>query len=328
MKADITQLLFWAASDPDAQAIASAMDQLAAKEGRKTKLCAMEDLRLAVSSRNPDTTYCLIYTAPQQHLARRLNADDILDNVVAQWRAETEALLAFYRQNRARCFIFEAAHLQRFSRMALARLGLASEQGLKVATHRVSPDTALLRLVAQTCLQAQPELVDLTEELAASTLVLSNEADINTALPSSEALLALRTERERMAKQQNENIQLEAALSDLRHTLEEKDAQTAQVQAEHVTLQSQLARSQGAQDILQQQSTVLLAELRDATRQAAQTAQEVDRLTQDLAQQEAERAAQVQGFEAEIERIMASRSMRLTAPLRRLMALLGRRPDV
>lgn len=345
MQSNSLQLLLWATSDPDARAAADVVHRMTQATRRQTQLCNTSDVAQAALNDDADANLCLIYTAPEHHLACTLDAGQTLEAAAAEWRVETEALLALYRQNRARCHVFETHHLQRFSKTALSRLGLPSDPGIEIPGVWTSPDAPILRLLAQTHLQVHPDLATLAEELAASTTVLSNDMDLAQTLPLSEALSSVQAQRTCQQDQEAQTDALESKLAEQTQALEDASAGLATAEATQRRLQTELdsvrtdlARHQGMQDLLQQQNKIMLSEMREETRQSAHLAQEIDRLKQDLAHLTEERAAertQMQadhekerhGFEAEIARIMASRSMRLTAPLRRLMALMGRKPD-
>lgn len=349
MISTISQLFFWATPDLHAQRVAKLFCQHAAHEGITTRLCdTLGAVRTDIKD-NPDATFCLIYTAPSQHLAKELAVGRSLDSAVGQWQAQTEALLSLYRQNRTQCLIFEATHLQRFSGAGLTRLGLASgtmqrNPELDIPVKPESPEALILARLAESHLQAQPDLTELTEELAASTVVLSNDVELETTLPTADVLAAFRAvQDDQQAQMRDAQIEHDHALAELRETLQQIKTQADTAQAE---MQLKLAQHQGARDILQQQNAVLLSELRESTRQTVQQAQNINtlkdaqtRLTEthhkaqeshrrELDHQAGLHATQVHALEGEIARIMASRSVRLTAPLRRLMALLGRRPDV
>lgn len=295
-------LLVWASTDSQAQSVARA---LADAGEEHVDLCRSLDALQSALETQPKVRACLIYHAPVRHLAHSLSKGATLEAAAAEWRAQATAILSAYRKNRTRCSLLECTHLQRFSNAAVSRLKLPNTPTLSFkADPNSSEDILLWNFVARTYLNNTPALYDVAEELIASSVILSNDALLDAPLAAQEAVSALQAQHAKLAHQEARLAQQDAAL----------------------------AEAAVARDLLQQQSTALLAELRA-------TADELAKRTQNLAQQkkaqqnkiaklEADRDAQVHRLEAEIGRIMGSRSMRLTAPLRRVIELLGRKPDV
>lgn len=344
MNTKTSPLLIWATSDPHAGSCARALEDV--QVGRVQVFPSTDALR-GVIDQHPDATICLIYTAPARHLAHALDQDATLEQAVANWQTDTTALLSIHRQNRAHCTLLESGHLQRFSKTALTRLGLPDTAELAIPT--IEPAGAITVLMADTHLRNIPTLTNLAEEQAASSTILSNDAILEEPVATQAALLAQRTQRMQAAEQDKAITRLQAEIDTLlgevekgRKASESAELDKAQHAADITALELRLAETKGARDILQNQSSVLLSELRVATEQSLQQTQEIDRLNRDLGHQlhlheeqarkiaeiEADRDMRIHGLEAEIGRIMTSRSMRLTAPLRSLLRIMGRKPDV
>lgn len=334
MISDTAQLLFWASSDPDAQALAQELHRLATQSARAAQLCRDPGAVRAALQEETNTTLCLLYTAPERHLARCIAAADDaatdLGSATAQWKRETEALCTLFRQNRKRCVVFETSHLHRHAPVALDRLRLKApaQNPLGTSTLWASDDAPLLILMAQAHLQSQSALETLTEELAACTLLLSNGDTLSAALPANAALVAFRSQqrhRDAAVATHHQTVQrLEAELAEKNAANRELQDEKAAVETAAEALRTQVERAREAQDIVMQQNTLVLAERRQLAEEKTRLAHDIDTARQDHRAQLEKAGA----LEAEIDRIMMSRSMRLTAPLRALAKLLGRAPDV
>lgn len=335
-------------SDPDAQATAQALLDVAVDQNRAAAAVIPTDADAARAALDaalgddPQSALCLIYTAPAAHLARILGNDDRadLEAATADWAAQAQHLCDLYRQNRQRCILFEAGALRRFSQTGFDRLGLAAraEPFCANLSTAVAPDAPMLMLAANAHLENCPRERSLALELMASTQPLSNADD--APLPATAALSATRAQAQALqvaqslAQAQAQTIaELHAARALHEETHQKLEAELRTAHADREQLQDRLSQSDAARDLLHQQSTLLMDERRALADALARKSQDMEQQRQDhaAALQEmtataAHDKAQFEDTRTELEheigRIMSSRSMRMTAPLRAILRVL------
>jgi hypothetical protein len=323
-----------------------------------------------------DAKICIVYTSPERFIAHVLNTSGdthaTLLEAASQWRDDAQSILNIVRQNRSRCALFEASHLKRYSQTALDRLGLERTKSEARQFDQVSTsgsygqDAATLNLIAKAHLQNERDLGDLVDELAASTLSLSNE-DIHTrVLPAETALGAVRSAQSASQAQKTQLADAQERLASLEQALEDAEAEVARHLVEREALRTELAETERKNELLDQFNSVVLDERQLIEKEKASLALRFDDLARknqqmalthaeqlqtkdqkigakdeqlaansqilaakdgEIAQLHQDRADHVRSLENEIGRIMESRSMRLTKPLRWLGRILRRKTD-
>ena len=282
-----------------------------------------------------DAALLLLYLSPARALARVLGAGTPPDAALRAWRAQTRAMLKLNRQDRRRVQVLELGMALRHPGNFRARFDLPGDRsgdGPEAAAEEMQDDPVLV-LLAQRLLLGEAETRALLAELGAVSVDLSGNAppeeeeaglllrawqdirgaaalrdeagtlaaDLQMAQGATELLQAqnraMQEELERLARRRVELEAEAAALPVLRQRGAEKD--------------QSLAAADSMYRVLEARAGLLLegkARLQD----------DLDRARQELAAGQA-RIAQL---EEEAARFFASRSYRLTAPLRRMRAVL------
>lgn len=370
-------LLVLASSDATAQRLAGELRIIAERQGRDVSNAgiSLQEARQALQSHR-DAKVCIVYTSPERFIAHVLytsgDTHATLHEAASQWRDDAQSILNIVRQNRSRCALFEASHLKRYSQTALDRLGLARTKSEARQFDQVSvsessdQNAATLNLIAKAHLQNERDLGDLVDELAASTLSLSNE-DIHTrVLPVETALESVRNAQSDSQAQKTQLADVQERLTWLEQALEDSEAEVAKHLVEQEAIRTELAETERKNELLDQFNSVVLHERQLIEKEKADLALRVDELARknqqmalthaeqlqtkdrqigakdeqlaansqlleakyrEITQLHQDRADHVRSLENEIGRIMESRSMRLTKPLRWLGRVLRRKSD-
>lgn len=353
-----TRLIVRARLETEAALIAARLQQIATgpEESVDVEICPDPDKARAMLRSDEAAILCQIYTSPERFLSHAVRVDGDLEAALGTWAGEARDMLALHRQNRRRSMLFEAVHLCRYSDTGLARLGFSSGSvTLSTALDDRFMSAPLPDLIAQAHLQSRPAAVELREELDASALLLSNDA---TLVPPLSADLALQNYRAQALRLAEAELERDKAKDQTRTTLESLKALRAESASKDASLRAREEELEGLRaerDSLDAQASIALRHVRarevdieclraDLARMEValgSTRQEISRVSEerdlgfekrdgrmaDLDRTLQERQDHVQALEAQIERIMTSRSMRITAPLRQLRALFSRRSN-
>lgn len=373
MKSSVSELLLWTPSDPTSEIVASDLLDLAQDSRRSLQKCSDKEQITAALAANENTQLCLLYSRPEQHLGQSLDQGVSMEAAVADWRAQMQLLLDLYRGQRARCLVIETGHLQRYWELGIARLNLepGSNDTPKIKPSTIPTVAPLLQLVAQSQHERQKDLKRLSDEIAASSINLSNKTPEGLGQLASDALAFMKAETEKAAKNDADHKKLIALrddeIAELRKTLNvsKVNLSNAEVALAEQTdlakeLNAKLTEFQVARDFLTKQNGTLISDLRDVSTQNGTLRRDVQAFEADLKQRAKDiellnakflnrenahatelsdranelndlrhqREAEVQRLNDDIHRIMTSRSMRITAPMRWVLKLLGRKPNV
>ncbi|MFT4742050.1 MAG: hypothetical protein ACI91Z_000021 [Yoonia sp.] len=373
MNSSISELLLWAPSDPISQIIATDFESLAKTSKRPVVLCSDKDQILAALTADDNAQLCLIYTRPEKHLAQALEQGTSINAAAADWRAQMQFLLSLYRGQRARCLVIETDHLQRYWDLGLSRLNLLpkSKKAETKNPPTVSAPAPLLQLVARSHYEGKANLKALGDELAASSINLSNDTFEGPNLLAADALAYLRAEskkaenadaenRDQIAQRDKQLMELQDALHGRTDDLSQAQAKLAEQADAMESLRVEIADNAVARDFLAKKHSAIVSDIKDVTEQNGQLSRDLQAFKGDLLQRTKDLAdlsakiaerERVYGTELsdrqnaldelhrhkeeqerhlndQIHRIMSSRSMRMTAPMRGLFRLLGRKSDV
>ncbi|WP_204115911.1 hypothetical protein [Shimia biformata] len=283
-------------------------DWLAAAAGA----AVVRDLTAAETALDQSGTPPLVLLSadPRSVIATALDRGTPPTEALRDWSAETEAMLGLFRRHRRLVHLVDAASARAYPEALADLLELPGDLP-DVPADGSGPDPLSL-VLAEHSLRADLTASLLADELAASTPDLTDGALPLPADPAA-AFLSLQLSRSQLTEMTRRaetaetalNVQLrltEAATNEmdrLQQRLEQVNAglDSSQAQLDEVT--TQLARRDNQITALSGHQQTLRAQIRD---------------------REEERAA----IQAELDRVMASRSIRLTAPLRQLGDLVRR----
>jgi len=350
-----SRLIIWVRPDTEAALMAERLQQIADSPDERVKVEICPDPQTAEAMLRSDgaAITCQIYTSPERFLSRAVRDGGDLKAALGTWADEARKMLALHRQNRGRSLLFEALHLCRYSDTGLARLGFSSGSVILSATLEEEPQGSPLQwLIAQAYLQSRPDVVDLREELDASAQLLSNDASLVPPLSAELALQDYRAQALRLAEAQHERdsakSQTQASLESLKvlraetasqeASLEARAAEIEALRAERYSLSVRLAEQDESLQARAAEITSLRTDLAGLNAALGAVQKDINRVSKErdlgfkkrdgriaeLNEALKTGKGQVQALEGEIQRIMNSRSIRITAPLRRLWALLGR----
>lgn len=285
----------------------------------------------------------ILHLAPAAALARAMSGEQGPEAAVAAWRAETVALLRLHRAARRQVRLAELLAARANPAVFAALFGLPAPEN-----PFAEPESAhdpILCLLAQRLILGTPELAALAAELEAASADLTGGAGLvaddpeaawraRADLAGGGAVAARARQEAELLKAQNrammeelENLArqrqaVEARLAQTSQGLESYQAQAAALESAMAGLRQRMAHKEAslqAAGAMVQELEVQAARLKDDLAGAQDRA---GTLEDELAAERAQAAA----LRGEIDRIMGSRSFRLTAPLRRMRALLGGRP--
>ena len=270
----------------------------------------------AASNGDPVPIVLLIH-GPARALAAGLAGDTPPSDALARWRGDTAALLALQRAERRRTRVIGIDAALARPGSFRARFGLPGQGPLDGAEPVGDPDAegVVTTLLAERLILGDPAARRLAAELAAVTVDFSGNA------PPEETDLdrlfaAWRAERTAYASARDEVELLASQNRFMQGELERLARERKALGAELAELPGLRTRAADAA------RTLAAADLR-LTRLEAQNAL----LRDDLGRAETARAteaARAGELAAELERVLSSSSVRLTAPLRRVRALFGR----
>lgn len=293
----------------------------------------------------------ILHLAPVAALARAMAAGSAPAAAAADWQRDTAALLRLHRAARRQVRLAELS-AARANPGAFA--ALAGVEPPETPLPEPEAEDAVLCLLAQRLILGDARLAALAAELEAASADLTGGAGLTGDDPAAawrahgartpdpaEAQAAARARGEaELLKAQNRAMmeeleslarrrqQLEERLAQTGQGLESFKAQVAELNAAMAALRERMAQKEQALHAAGAQ--VVEAEARLETLKG-----DLDRARSDIGALEAEAQAragalaaaeaEAAGLRAEIERIVTSRSFRLTAPLRRMRALIGGR---
>ena len=323
-----SDLIFWAMSTPENDALCAYLQTVAerAETASHVKICRNAATMQASLKTDDAARVCLIYVTPELILGQALQDDEEPARVLADWAETARAMLSVHRQNRRRSMLFEATHLRRYLNVGLTRLGLQSHDPMPDLPAGRQAAAPLLGLIAHGHLQSQPDIVALREELDVSAQLLSNDANLMPPLSSELALQNYQALRLRLAEAEqageearDQNRAQREEIEALQSQLAAAETHRRQVQARYDHLRADTdSRLRASADKLTG-AAARIATLEEAQRQKTAALADHKKKVEDL------RKA-IQAAQAENDRIMRSQSMRVTAPLRRLVRLFGRSP--
>ena len=183
---------------------------------------------------DPRINFVLVYTSPEQMLARAISSSTeniSVEDIMVAWQSHNQQLLRFYLRNPNRSLLIDGCE-------AIAKpqalLNLCKQQwSLKLATYPVryvafktNDDTLALYLAQQLCM-TYPEVDDLNNEIVATMLRLTNEEPtINSpSLVGQELIKSYRALQDRTAERKQLDDK-EEALSALKVLFDKQKKQT------------------------------------------------------------------------------------------------------
>ena len=344
-----------------AHAIAHALAAASQGDGAQSAPVSVESAGQHIAE-NPEAALCIVYQDPIPALCAAMSAKADPAVFLQDWRSCAEQALALHRRNRQRSVIYESGHLQRFAAAGLARLNIdADSRKLGEIADRAPPPAPLNSLLARAILAEDTAAQAAYEELSASAQVLSNEDNLPPPNMALTAYATLQSQTEDLGRQLDEKtaridllVAQQAELTSNLQTLEKTLAQNTEAFArEKADFQTQLEEKTARNSLLLEQQAAMVADLNllEKELEAAKSAQNEltirlnaekhakDHVTRERDQKVAElkatmethdqtatalvqRDAELAAAHAEIDRIMNSRSMRLTRSLRSLSSLL------
>ena len=347
---DRAPMILWRTGAPEAAAVLAALEQRYALDLRD-RLPKPGDLAAS------DAAVLLLYLSPARALARDLAAGTAPEPALQAWRAQTRALLQLNRQDRRRVQVLELGMALRHPGTFRARFDLPGDgSGAELAA--APAEDPVLLLLAQRLLLGEAETRALLAELGAVSVDLTGNAPPETEEAGllQQAWQDLRDSREAAALAAAETGALRAEVEELNRgraalqaELEMAQSASELLQAQNRAMQEELERlarrrteletlagevpvlrqraAEKAQSLAAADSLYRALEARAALLQEGQArlGDSNARLQGDLeqARQELEAGqARIAALEAEVGRFFTSRSYRLTAPLRRMRAVL------
>ena len=322
---DRAPMILWRTGAPEAAAVLAALEQRYALDLRD-RLPKPGDLAAS------DAAVLLLYLSPARALARDLAAGTAPEPALQAWRAQTRALLQLNRQDRRRVQVLELGMALRHPGTFRARFDLPGDgSGAELAA--APAEDPVLLLLAQRLLLGEAETRALLAELGAVSVDLSGNAPpeeeeaglLLRAWQDIRGAAALRDEAGTLAADlqmaQGATELLQAQNRAMQEELERLARRRVELEAEAAALP--VLRQRGAekdQSLAAADSMYRVLEARAGLLQEgkARLQDDLDRARQELAAGQA-RIAQL---EEEAARFFASRSYRLTAPRRRMRAVL------
>ena len=344
-----SDLIIWAMSTPDNEALCAYLQTVAEGAGTAShvKICRDAATVQAALKTQDTARVCLVYVAPELFLGQALQDEQDAARVLSDWADAARAMLSVHRQNRRRSLLFEATHLRRYLNVGLTRIRLQSRDPMPDMPAGRQTAAPLLGLIAHGHLQNQPDIVALREELDVSAQLLSNDADLIPPLSYELALQNYHALRLRLAEAEQAGEEARNQTLAQREEIEALQAEVAAAQTGQRQLQARYDHLRAETESRLRESDRKLREGESAVRDRdAQLRKSADKLTiatvriaaLEEAQQQKNAALTEhkkkvedlrktsQAAQAENDRIMSSRSMRVTAPLRRLAQVFGRSP--
>lgn len=157
---DLCPLLVVAPDDPLAPQIGRQLAELFPEQA----LACFADLQAAVGA-GGEAAIILPVTHPAEAIARHLAATGSVDHALAVWKAEAGPMLGTARRVRRRLRLVDARALARGEAQALSQLAPAGRTA--VATDTPPPPDAVLFVIAEAALMRDPDALRLADEIAA-----------------------------------------------------------------------------------------------------------------------------------------------------------------
>lgn len=326
----------WAENTPDARAIAK---HLADRHGLRPAPSLPAPTGIDRAAEVP--VLVILAPSPAVLFAAIMERAETPEAAREMWRERVSAWLALNRRNRRAVLVADPADIRAHPGAFLRRLNLPDTAEARAALTGAAPDTSeaesadpVRRILAQHALEADLRCRTLAGELDAVRLPLSGTAPAD---PATAAFAAdrrrqdERRERDLLQAQQKslyeqtealyrEKLQAEQRLKQLQGGLDSQEAQIGKLEAELAGLRHRLA---GKEQALQA-AGALLRDLDQVRARLDDRIAELERRGADQAAALAERSTEAATLQGELDRILSSRSYRLTAPLRRLRGLFGR----
>jgi len=304
MAQSYSHIVYWGLPDTTAALMAKRLSGVDPDNG--TLVLDIAQVESALSKRS-DAQACLFYDRGETLLATAEQNSTDLTATLDKWKTQVQALLALQRSDRRRVRIFETEHFQRFLPLGLSRLNLPAD-ALPDLPVPASPK-ALSLLIAQYLLRQERAIEELANELEAATQTLSNDG-IRDVMPSSEDVIeAITAQRQQLTE--TAEVDLKAVDAVRERFIGEQAKQQKQIER----LTEKLGADAQARDLMLDEMKSLEM---DYAAKETELAEVRDRALADEARYE----DQIRSLENEIERIWESASMRLTAPLRKVVDLL------
>lgn len=319
-------LIIWAMPSAENVALSAHLQIIAAKTETASNMQKGLEIDTVQAALDADKSarLCLIYTAPELILCRAFQDGEDPVRVLADWADAARQMLSLHRQDRCRSLLFESTHLRRYFNIGLTRLGLQTgvpTPDLPPEKHTIN--TPLLGLIAHEHLQIQREIVALREELDASAQLLSNDTVLVPPLSAELALQNYYALRLRLTEAEHSSAE---AWSQNRAHLKNLEALQTSVADAETHLRQQQARldhMRADNESKLKESANRIATLEESQRQKDAALSARKKNVDDLTQAEEKSKNHMRLLKAEIDRIAGSRSMRVTAPLRRLYKILS-----
>ncbi|NKX29587.1 hypothetical protein HGE68_06810 [Rhodobacteraceae bacterium R_SAG6] len=274
---------------------------------RTTETVTLENLDTA-----EDVEICFLYSAPETIIRnlfdRREGNAEALNGALEVWAEDAMRLLELYRPNRGRAILFETSHLQKFFALGVKKLNLnfTDEKAVSLPAWLEYVDPVLLAMVSA-YVRDHSQIRTLYEELYASSQVLCDDHENSKVASMAAALSHYYTQQKSLTQLEESN-----ALVTQQNQLMIEELQ----QLEHIgqTLSIEVKNTRQRLAISEE------ARKRGITngKQTTGTMEPANELAPYLPDELTRQEEHIRYLEAEIHRIMTSRSMRMTQPLRKL----------
>ena len=263
----------------------------------------------------PDgTQICFLYSSPEtlfgQLFQQRVYDPAEFESQLQDWGKEAQKLLDLYRSDRSRAFLVETSQLRKNFAQGVAKLNMPDFDETVVA----QPDwqqkeDPVLDVLMSDFVRAQPELRAICEELSASSHVLTSEKESGIPFQATQVLGRYHSQCKRAEDLEISNMLASKQNRLMIDELQQLDTGQQALSSELKEVRQRLAICEESKKRSQNQAELILKEA------GSSSADEAKRYQQ-----------RIEALNNEIHRIMTSRSMKLTQPLRQLGNLLrGRR---
>ena len=280
----------------------------------------------------------LLYLSPARVVATAMAQGTPADAALKDWQAQTRGILQLGHRDRRGVQVFELDMILRHPAAFRARMGLHENENEDENDTPAAPETGpggadpFLLLLAQRTLLGDAPSRALMTELGAVSVRLANNAAPETDDPET-LLLAYRDMQAQAATQaavqttrlnelEDELDQARPRLEAARNAAELLQAQTRFMQEEMEKLARRLLELEGRATRVET-LTQRAAEKEHSLAAAGQMMRDLEAQTARLSADLAARDGRIAGLQGRLDHIFGSRSYRLTAPLRRLRALIG-----
>ncbi|MDU8930026.1 hypothetical protein RXV86_21785 [Alisedimentitalea sp. MJ-SS2] len=287
---------------------------LAELSGDSTVLDTTDALADALDEEDASNPVLCLYTRADIAVAERMEQGDTATDAVETWADQAAFLLGKQRRHRRRVTLVDADLVRNAPVEFLDWLKLEDSESF-------APDPApegdpVLLMIAELALQANPAAQSLAEELQAASVTFSETGLAAPALPEAALdryVAEKATLQTALRARESEIAKLRESQSLLTGQNRTQNMELSRLGKELSQMETRLAQLNQGLDSYQVQVSTLQEKLRLSTDRLADKNQLLDTLAEQLKQRQ-----------DEIDRIMQSRSMRLTAPIRRLGRLFRR----